>query len=162
MSLPGVFSWVDLPIIFTALQAPALNLWSLRAYFMQHRFPLWSLCCREKNCHKVMQPFPPSWQTVMDMVASFLWPEIIKVVLKVQRRNEADKNLYLLHDRNQESNDSIDRCCRKKRWYFSITYCSQFCWEATSGRLEEINIWAGIVRAWRSTCMLQSYYCFIP
>lgn len=42
----------------------------------------------------------------------FFWPETTKAVLKVQRRNEAEKDF--LHDRNQVSNDSIDHSCSKK------------------------------------------------
>lgn len=46
---------------------------------------------------------------------SLINPEIIKLVLKVQSRNEADKKIYLLHDRNRVSIDSIDPSFRKKK-----------------------------------------------
>lgn len=44
----------------------------------------------------------------------FFYREIRKEVLTVQRENEADKDLYLLHDTHQASIDSIDHSCREK------------------------------------------------
>lgn len=44
----------------------------------------------------------------------FFYQEIRKEVLTVQRENEADKDLYLLHDTRQASIDSIDHSFREK------------------------------------------------
>lgn len=74
----------------------------------------------------------------------FFNTEIMREILKEQWRTEADKNLYLLHDRNQVSIDSIDHSGRGKKKKvilgFSILIAVSFAEMICQEGLKEISI----------------------